>query len=258
MDNLNQQNVKDLPKVDDMKDDDTLLITDSAKEQSAAAVTVAKFKELLLTPMSDKIQQLMDKVYPLSVSMSGGGVYEVNTTKNVSLSWVVKLGDTVVTDEPTLKQTLTVEGTPETLEANVRSKVIMDVTSTTPVTKNYAIKVDLSGVIANASVNVQFVLPSYSGAIAADKDTITADDILAMTKRVSANKNFTTTVNLTNQKLVYAYPKSFGSLSSIKDANNFEYIDSYVRSELSINGNDYYVYVLATATTIEGFKQVFA
>ena len=257
MDNLDQQNVKDLPKVDVINDNDTILITEDANEH-AAAITVAKFKELLLTPMNDQIKLLMDKVYPLTVSMTGGGVYEVNTTRNIALNWIVKLGDVTITDEPTLVQTLTVEGTPETLEPNVRSKVINDVTSTAPVTKNYAINVNLSGVVATASVNVQFVLSSYSGVIAADKDTITADEILAMTKRVASSKNFTTTVNLANEKLVYAYPKSFGALTSIKDANSFEYIDSYVSSELSINGNAYYVYVLANGVTIDNFRHVFS
>lgn len=257
MDNLDQQNVKDLPKVDVINDNDTILITEDANEH-AAAITVAKFKELLLTPMNDQIKLLMDKVYPLTVSMTGGGVYEVNTTRNIALNWIVKLGDVTITDEPTLVQTLTVEGTPETLEPNVRSKVITDVTSTAPVTKNYAINVNLSGVVATASVNVQFVLSSYSGVIAADKDTIAADEILAMTKRVASSKNFTTTVSLANEKLVYAYPKSFGALTSIKDANSFEYIDSYVSSELSINGNAYYVYVLANGVTIDNFRQVFA
>lgn len=258
MDNLEQQNVKDLPKVDVINDNDTILITEDANEHAAAAITVAKFKELLLTPMNDQIKLLMDKVYPLTVSMTGGGVYEVNTTRNIALNWIVKLGDVTITDEPTLVQTLTVEGTQEQLEPNVRSKVINDVTSTAPVTKNYAINVNLSGVVATASVNVQFVLSSYLGIIAADKDTITADEILAMTKRVASSKNFTTTVNLANEKLVYAYPKSFGALTSIKDANSFEYIDSYVSSELSINGNAYYIYVLANGVTIDNFRQVFS
>lgn len=258
MDNLDQQNVKDLPKVDVINDNDTILITEDANEHAAAAITVAKFKELLLTPINDQIKLLMDKVYPLTVSMTGGGVYEVNTTMNIALNWIVKLGDVTITDEPTLVQTLTAEGTPETLEPNVRSKVITDVTSNTPVTKTYTINVNLSGVAATALVNAQFVLSSYSGVIAADKDTIAADEILAMTKRVASSKNFTATVNLANEKFVYAYPKSFGALTSIKDDNGFEYIDSYVSSELSINGNAYYIYVLANGATIDNFRQVFA
>ena len=53
------------------------------------------------------------------------------------------------------------------------------------------------------------------------------------------------------------YPQSFGTLTSIKDANNFDYINSYTRSTLSYNGVDYYVYILTDPVTITGFKQIF-
>ena len=54
------------------------------------------------------------------------------------------------------------------------------------------------------------------------------------------------------------YPKSFGALTSIKDANNFDYINSYTRSEMTYNDVDYYVYILTDPVTITGFKQAFS
>ena len=53
------------------------------------------------------------------------------------------------------------------------------------------------------------------------------------------------------------YPQSFGALTSIKDSNNFEYINSYTRSEMVYNEVDYYVYILTDPVTITGFKQIF-
>ena len=66
--------------------------------------------------------------------------------------------------------------------------------------------------------------------------------------------------NITCEKdiLVYKYPKSLGALSSIKDANNFDYINSYTRTEETINDIAYYVYTLTDPMTITGFKQIYA
>ena len=44
----------------------------------------------------------------------------------------------------------------------------------------------------------------------------------------------------------------------IKDGNNFEYLGSYTRTNLTIESVDYYVYTLTKPTTISGFKQTFA
>ena len=55
------------------------------------------------------------------------------------------------------------------------------------------------------------------------------------------------------------YPSSFGKLTSIKDANNFEYINSYTLLEITYNDVAYNVYVLTDAVTVEGgFKQAFS
>ena len=62
---------------------------------------------------------------------------------------------------------------------------------------------------------------------------------------------------MTNQTSVYMNPQSFGALTSIKDANNFEYINSYTRTTMNYNGVDYYVYILTDPVTITGFKQIF-
>lgn len=66
--------------------------------------------------------------------------------------------------------------------------------------------------------------------------------------------------NITCEKniLVYKYPKSLGALTSIKDANNFDYINSYNRTEETINGIVYYVYTLKDPMSITGFKQIYS
>lgn len=96
---------------------------------------------------------------------------------------------------------------------------------------------------------------SYYGII--NSSTITENDISSLSSRLSSSKSYTYTVNLAEQRIVYMYPQSFGTLMSIKDANNFDYINSYTRTTLSYNGVDYYVYILTDPVTITGFKQIF-
>lgn len=96
---------------------------------------------------------------------------------------------------------------------------------------------------------------SYYGVI--NSSTITENDISSLSSRLSTSKSYTYTVNLAEQRIVYMYPQSFGTLTSIKDANNFDYINSYTRTTLSYNGVDYYIYILTDPVTITGFKQIF-
>jgi hypothetical protein len=58
--------------------------------------------------------------------------------------------------------------------------------------------------------------------------------------------------------VVYAYPYEYGQLSSIKDANGFEYISDYTKRTIKIGEVNYYLYSKITPTVISGFKQIFS
>lgn len=107
----------------------------------------------------------------------------------------------------------------------------------------------------SASGTIRAYALSYYGVISSS--TIIENDISSLSSRLSSSKSYTYTVNLAEQRIVYMYPQSFGTLTSIKDANNFDYINSYTRTTLSYNGVDYYVYILTDPVTITGFKQIF-
>lgn len=64
-------------------------------------------------------------------------------------------------------------------------------------------------------------------------------------------------ISCSNDVIIYKYPKSLGALTSIKDANNFDYINSYNRTEETINNIVYYVYTMKDPTTVSGFTQLF-
>lgn len=75
---------------------------------------------------------------------------------------------------------------------------------------------------------------------------------------VLTSKNYTSTINLVDERTCFIYPKSFGKLTTIKDANNFEYINSYTLTERNLDGVGYYIYSLTDPVTITNFKQSFS
>lgn len=96
------------------------------------------------------------------------------------------------------------------------------------------------------TVALSFYYPYYYGVIDADIE-ITEELIKGLTKQVVAKGNKSYTYNPNYQRMVIAYPKSYGVLKSILDPNGFEQINSFSCIELSIVGLDetsqlYYVY----------------
>lgn len=118
---------------------------------------------------------------------------------------------------------------------------------------------DASGnVVSKNTPGWTFVYPYYYG-VCAERATINETLIESLTKKVE-NKGSKTDWSFTcdNQRMVFAYPKSYGVLKSIIDPNNFEIINSFTQSEVSITGLDnttqtYYVYVSGVGS-VTNFK----
>ncbi len=130
-------------------------------------------------------------------------------------------------------------------------------TNTTFKTIVYYTKADGTNSTINQTKSITFVYASYYGAVS----TLTPveADIKLLNKSIKNTKAFTwNNISVTDERFCYAYPKSFGALTSIKDANNFEYIGSYTMSTIQIDSIDYYLYVLTDPTTGSGFKQIYS
>ena len=107
------------------------------------------------------------------------------------------------------------------------------------------------------TVTVRGNANSYYGII--EDKGFAQEDIVNLTSVNNTFKSQTYLYTLNNQKIVYMYPKSFGLLTSIKDANNFDYIGSYDLISIVFDDVEYNVYVLKSAvTTDSGFKQVYS
>lgn len=139
-------------------------------------------------------------------------------------------------------------------------------TPSTPISNTVTLSVDVKDGEQTVikSIKITFCYPTYYGTVADSVASMTASDIQGLDKRVAVNNKAMTWsgISMDYGKLCYAYPKSFGALTSIKDANNVDYINSYTRTEVTLteNGNSvvYYCYLLTDAAGVSNFKQIYA
>lgn len=188
------------------------------------------------------MERLMKKIFPLNITVTGGGVYKKGTTQAFEIKWVIYDGDTPVTPDK-----VTVNG--EEADVDAGSKIFINVKTTT----TYTVVATYDGVTVQGSTTATFVNPSYFGAVSPSFSP-TEESIKALAETVKNTKAYSVTLSTNNQKVCYAYPSSFGALTSIKDVNGYEYINSFTRTTVNVNGEDYYVYLLTDASSVSDFR----
>lgn len=202
-----------------------------------------------LMSYEDKVllQKLAASVFPLTLTVTGGGVYRKTTTQTVTVSWSLKQGPDAVTPD-----SLKINNEP--IEVSLTSKQFPGITVNT----TFRVEATKKGVTKTGSVSAVFVNPSYFGVVDSNF-TPTPEGIqgLSSGEIIKNSKTYNTSAfNQNAQKNCYAYPKVFGALTSITDGKN-EFINSYTRSELEVNGEMYYVYVLSEASTVSNYSLQF-
>lgn len=202
-----------------------------------------------LMSYEDKVllQKLAASVFPLTLTVTGGGVYRKTTTQTVTVSWSLKQGPDAVTPD-----SLKVNNEP--VDVSLTSKQFPGITVNT----TFRVEATKEGVTKTGSVSAVFVNPSYFGVVESNF-TPTPEGIqgLSSGEIIKNSKTYNTSAfNQNAQKNCYAYPKVFGALTSITDGKN-EFINSYTRSELEVNGEMYYVYVLSEASTVSNYSLQF-
>jgi hypothetical protein len=121
------------------------------------------------------------------------------------------------------------------------------------------IKATKDGIEYTGTVTARFVNPSYFGVVPSNfvpteelVKELSSGDIIKNTKTYA-----TPTFTQNAQKNCYAYPKAFGMLTDIRDMSNQNLNGSYVYTEIAINDEMYYVYVLKTPSTVTNYKIIF-
>lgn len=107
---------------------------------------------------------------------------------------------------------------------------------------------------------ITFIGMTYYGIVDATVGEPTANQVTGLSKTLKNAKGYSYTGITTNYgKVVYAYPKSLGTLSSIKDpVNNYNYTTSFTRTEITINDIDYLVYTQNEASAASNVTINFA
>lgn len=110
-----------------------------------------------------------------------------------------------------------------------------------------------------STFSIKFVGKSYYGICDATVSDPTETVIKSGTNNLKDTRNLTYSGITTDWgKVFYAYPKSFGALTYIKDeVNNINYFDSFQRSEVQVDGIAYYCYTLIEPTGANDVQIVF-
>lgn len=169
---------------------------------------------LQINAMNELLAQLDEKVFPTTLSVSGGGTYNEGTTQVVTVTWKLqKNGQTLTPDS------VTVNG--ETVDPSVNYKVFTDVTTTT----TYRVVVTYKGKTYNGSTTATFkkTYYRYYGAAPLDTDFNNLPDevVTGFTKEVATSKEaYNIAIIIPVEGIcTYIYPKKFGTLTQVQDVN---------------------------------------
>lgn len=238
-------NITNADAINNIKAGDNVAWNGTAWDNLSGTVDLSAYATTSTTDaMSADIKKLMDKAFPFTVNVSiDKTLAKKGTSQPVKVTITPKIGD-----DNTEVDAIMINGG----EHHGAIPYVYSDTATT--TTTYNVRADKDSRSARGSATITFVNPSYDGVVAANF-TITEANIKTLTETLRSGKGGKRAFNLNNQKACIAYPKVFGAATGIKDANGFDYLASYTRSELNVNGELYYVYLLTNATTITDIKQ---
>ena len=199
--------------------------------------------------MSADILELQNTVFPLEVDFTASPtVIKAGVQNTIHLAWEARRrGKDVTADaEVTLGGTAT-EGKAKDVAVNLAHGT----------TRQFTLKVSFEGLTETASRTVRGTHPTYFGAVAKTWEGTEAN-IKALAEVIAGERTLTRTgIATADGKIALAYPKDFGALTSIKDGNGYEVLPSYTRSEVSVNGIQYYLYLLTVPVTATGVTQIY-
>ena len=197
----------------------------------------------LMSAADKKAFDILKGRYPLSISSftASPSLLEVGASADITFTWALSNTDF----HDSYSQEIVVDGaTPVSVDKskNTYKKTAL-VGATSATTKSAVINITESGkTTISKSVSITYHYPTYIGVVA-NGTTVNETLIKGLTKSIEWGKSKTSTLSQVNQLIVYAYPKSYGTLTSIKDGNGFEGIGGYTVSTIGVDGQEYYVYV---------------
>ena len=163
------------------------------------------------------------------LSPGNGGTFEIGSTVNVT-----KIRVTATIKSNKLTKIQVVHGATSVAEKTdgIGNGGTFDFTVNYPLTTNstFTAKVtdDTQSIVSKNTGTFTFVYPIYHGALNSDVAP-TEEQIKALTKHIESKGTKTYSFTTNNERFVFAYPKSYGALSSIYDQNNFNVTDTFAQ-----------------------------
>lgn len=191
----------------------SVTVDDALSETSVNPVQNKVITEKI-NAMNELLAQLDEKVFPTTLSVSGGGTYDEGTSQTVMVSWKLKKnGQTLTPDSVTVNE--------ETVDPATSYKVFTDVTTTT----TYRVVVVYNGKTYTGSTTATFKVTYYRyyGAAPLDTDFNNLPDevVSSFTKEVATSKEaYNVAITIPVEGIcTYIYPKRFGTLTQVQDVN---------------------------------------
>ena len=227
--------------------------------KSTVAINAATSTSAGAMSAQDKknIDRLIADTYPFGITSFGntsGGVLEKGTTKSFNLNWGFKNTDyNKVTSQTISGGSLSAPASVAVGTLTYAIANLTDATTDAAKTFTYTLTAKSGDNTKTAQTSVTFVHRSYAGVVAADKTALTAAEVKALANSVVQNsKSRSVSLSQNNQKIAYCYPAYLGNLSSIKDGNGFQGFGGYTKSQVTVDGVVYNVYLQNTAAISSG------
>lgn len=191
----------------------TVTVDDALNVESVNPVQNKVITEKI-NAINELLAQLDEKVFPTTLSVSGGGIYDEGTSQTVMVSWkLMKNGQTLTPDS------VTVNG--ETVDPATGYKVFTDVTTTT----TYRVAVVYKGKTYNGSTTATFKVTYYryygAAPLNTDFNNLPDEVVTGFTKEVATSKEaYNVAITIPVEGIcTYIYPKRFGTLTQVQDVN---------------------------------------
>lgn len=199
--------------------------------------------------LGEDVLELQKEVFPLLVEFEATPtVIKAGQPATVHLTWSAERRKKDVTAEAEIKLD-NAAATGKTAEN--------ELTLAHGASRQFILSVEFEGLKVLANRSVKGSHPSYFGSVSKTWEG-SESDIKSLGELIVGNRALTRTAIAVNDgKIALAYPKDFGALTSVKDGNGYEVLSSYTRSELSVNGTAYYLYLLTVPVTASGVTQIY-
>lgn len=236
------------------------------KNQTPSTVDVGGVGKGYVPPTSGiEAVALLDKILHAYVAPKvaaaavpdNGGTFEIGASKTVtSVTATITMGSAAIKKIEVLDGSTVIGSLASGIKGGANT---VPLTTPLTVTANRTLSVKVTDaedktVSANTGA-FTFVSPFYYGAIAAGA-AINETTIKAAAKSVTTKGNKTFNFTCSNQKMLFAYPKAYGKLTKILDANNFDVTSTFASVEVTVDGVVYYAYS-NDASTVSAFKMTF-